>query len=115
MYIKLPCGVGGGGGGGGGEGEQSYMMCSVEGVHVQICIITKSYFCNSACPLDVPRWIETLIEEFDCLHERLVNELSKGGISIDQVLRALTRLPFTFRMEYESTIQNLLPELEKNN
>ena len=62
-------------------------------------------------PLDVPKRIETLIEQFDCLHERLVNELSKGGISVNQVLRALTRLPFTFRKEYESTIQSMLYEL----
>ena len=64
-------------------------------------------------PLDVPKWIETLIEQFDCLHERLVNEVSKGGISVGKVLRALTRLPFTFRTEYESKIQSMLPELEE--
>jgi hypothetical protein len=63
--------------------------------------------------LDVPKRIKTLVEEFDCLHERLVDELSEGGTSVDKVLRALTRLPFTFRMEYESKIQNMLPELEK--
>ena len=60
--------------------------------------------------MDVPKRIETLIEQYDCLHEHLVNELSKGGISVDQVLRALTRLPFTFRKEYESTIQSMLYE-----
>ena len=76
--------------------------------------VISHFFYNAAYPMDVPKRIETLIEQFDCLHERLVNELSKGGISVNQVLRALTRLPFTFRMEYESTIQNLLPELEKN-
>jgi hypothetical protein len=54
-----------------------------------------------------------LIEQFDCLHERLVNELSVGGTSVKRVLRALTRLPFTFRKEYESEIQSMLPELEK--
>ena len=61
----------------------------------------------------MPKRIGNLIEEFDCLHERLVNELSKGGTLVDQVLRVLTRLPFTFRMEYESKIQSMLPELEK--
>ena len=64
-------------------------------------------------PLDVPLWIKTLVEEFDCLHERLVNEVSEGGTPVKQVLRALTRLPFTFRMEYESKIQSMLPELEE--
>jgi hypothetical protein len=68
---------------------------------------------NAVSPLDVPKKIKTLIEQFDCLHECLVNEISEGGTSVDQVLRALTRLPFTFRKEYESTIQSMLPELEK--
>ena len=63
--------------------------------------------------LDVPKWIKELEEQFDCLHERLVNELSEGGISMDQVLRILTKLPFTFRMEYESAIQIMSPELEE--
>jgi hypothetical protein len=68
---------------------------------------------HAVSPQDVPKWIETLIEQFDCLHERLVNELSGGVTSVNQVLRALTRLPFTFRKEYESTIQSMLPELEE--
>ena len=64
-------------------------------------------------PVDVSKRIETLEEQFDCLHERLVTELSEGGASVDQVLRALTKLPLTFRKEYESTIQSMLSELEK--
>ena len=64
-------------------------------------------------PLDVPKWIETLIEQFNCLHECLVNEVSEGGISVGKVLRALTRLPLTFRTEYESKVQSMLPELEE--
>jgi hypothetical protein len=68
---------------------------------------------HAVSSLDVPKWIKNLIEQFDCLHERLVNEVSKKGTSVDQVLRALTRLPFTFRKEYENTIQNILPKLEK--
>ena len=64
-------------------------------------------------PFDVLKRIETLEEQFDCLHERLVTELSEGGASVDQVLRTLTKLPLTFRKEYESTIQGMLPELEK--
>ena len=32
---------------------------------------------------------------------------------MDQVLRILTKLPFTFRKEYESAIQSMLPELEE--
>ena len=68
---------------------------------------------HAVSPLDVPKWIEALIEEFDCLHERLVTEVSEGGISIGKVLRALTRLPLTFRTEYESKIQSMLPELEE--
>ena len=64
-------------------------------------------------PLDISKRIETLEEQFDCLHDRLVTELSEGGASVDQVLRALTKLPLAFRKEYESTIQSMLPELEK--
>ena len=64
-------------------------------------------------PLDVPKWIEALMDQFDCLHERLVNELSEGSTSVDQVLQVLTKLPVTFRKEYESTIQKMLPKLEK--
>ena len=57
--------------------------------------------------------IETLEEQFDCLHDLLVTELSEGGASVDQVLRALKELPLTFRKEYESVIQSMLPKLEK--
>ena len=32
---------------------------------------------------------------------------------MDKVLQALTNLPFAFRKEYESTIQSMLPDLEK--
>ena len=68
---------------------------------------------HAVFPLDVPKWIEALIEEFDCLHERLMNELSEGSTSVDQVLRVLTKLPVTFRKEYESIMQKMLPKLEK--
>ena len=64
-------------------------------------------------PLDVSKRIEALEQQFDCLHERLVDELSDGDTSVRQVLQALTKLPFTFRKEYESTIQSMLPELEE--
>ena len=64
-------------------------------------------------PVDVSKRIKTSEEQFDCLHERLVTELSEGGASVDQALRALTKLPLTFRKEYESTIQSMIPELEK--
>ena len=61
----------------------------------------------------MPQWIETLEEQFDCLHDRLVDELSDGDTPVDKVLRILTKLPFTFRKEYESAIQSMLPELEE--
>ena len=64
-------------------------------------------------PLDVPKWIEALEDEFNCLHDRLMNELSSGGTSVRKVLQALTKLPLKFRMEYESKIQDMLTELEK--
>ena len=57
--------------------------------------------------------IETLEEQFDSLHDRLVTELSDGGASVENVLWALTKLPLAFRKEYESAIQNMLPDLEK--
>ena len=63
--------------------------------------------------VDVSMRIETLEEQFDSLHDRLVTELSEGGASVENVLWALTKLPLAFRKEYESTIQNMLPDLEK--
>ena len=62
---------------------------------------------------DVSMRIETLEEQFDSLHDRLVTELSEGGASVENVLWALTKLPLAFRKEYESTIQSMLPDLEK--
>ena len=62
---------------------------------------------------DVPKWIEALENEFNCLHDRLVNELSSGGTSVNQVLNELTKLPLKFRMEYENKIQDMLTKLEK--
>ena len=64
-------------------------------------------------PHDVSKRIETLEEQFDCLHKRLVTELSEGGTSVEEVLRALTKLPLAFRKEYEGAIQSMLPDLEK--
>ena len=64
-------------------------------------------------PHDVSKRIETLEEQFDMLHDRLVTELSEGGSSVIKILRALTKLPFGIRKEYESSIQNMLPDLEK--
>ena len=55
--------------------------------------------------------IDALEEQFDCLHKRLVNELSKGDTSVEEVLQVLTMLPLKLRREYESRIQNMLPEL----
>ena len=63
--------------------------------------------------VDVSMRIEKLEEQFDSLHDRLVTELSEGGASVENVLWALTKLPLAFRKEYESTIQNMLPDLEK--
>ena len=60
--------------------------------------------------------IETLEEQFDDIHDCLVTELSEGGAtSVDKLLQALTKLPFAFRKEYESTVQYMLPDLEKKN
>ena len=68
--------------------------------------------CTIVFPLDVSKRIETLEEQFDCLHDRLIIELSEGDVSVEKILRALTKLPLTFRKEYESTIQSMLHELE---
>ena len=56
--------------------------------------------------------IETLEEQFGGLHNRLVKELTDRCVSVDNLLQALTLLPFTFRKQYESAIQSMLPELE---
>ena len=57
--------------------------------------------------------IEEFEEEFHRLHSQLLNELTVKCVSVDNLLQALTLLPFTLRTQYESTIQNMLPELEK--
>ena len=64
-------------------------------------------------PLDVSKRIETLEEQFDSLHDRLVTELSEGCASVTKILQALTKLPIRLRNEYEIRIQNMLPDLEK--
>ena len=56
--------------------------------------------------------IDALEEQFSYLHKCLVNELSKGDTSVEEVLQVLTMLPLKLRREYESRIQNMLPELE---
>ena len=57
--------------------------------------------------------IETLDTQFRGLHNRLLRELTKGGVTVDDLLQALTLLPFAFSQQYESTIQSMLPNLEK--
>ena len=57
--------------------------------------------------------IEALEEQFHDIHSRLVTELSANeGASVEQVLQALTMLPFAFRKQYQDTIQTMLPKLE---
>ena len=63
--------------------------------------------------LDVSERIETLDEQFRGLHDRLLRELASGGVSVDDLLQALTLLSFAFSQQYESTIQSMLPNLEK--
>ena len=57
--------------------------------------------------------IEEFEEEFHRLHSQFLNELTVKCVSVDNLLQALTLLPFALRTQYESTIQNMLPELEK--
>ena len=57
--------------------------------------------------------IETLDAQFRRLHGRLLRELSNGGISVDNLLQALTLLPFSLSNQYEDTIQGMLSDLEK--
>ena len=57
--------------------------------------------------------IETLEEQYRGIHTRLVAELSTDEeVTVDRLLQALTLLPFAFRMQYQDTIQDMLPELE---
>ena len=56
--------------------------------------------------------IESLEEQFDNIHSRLVTELTEGGTSVEEVLQALTKLPFAFRKQYQDTIKVMLPDLE---
>ena len=57
--------------------------------------------------------INALERQFRALHGRLLKELTKGGVSVDDLLQALTLLPLAFSQQYEDTIQNMLPNLEK--
>ena len=61
---------------------------------------------------DVSLQIESLEEQFDNIHSRLVTELTEGGTSVEEVLQALTKLPFAFRKQYQDTIKVMLPDLE---
>lgn len=64
-------------------------------------------------PDNVSSRIEVLEEQFHDIHSRLVTELSANeGISVEQVLQALTMLPFAIRKQYQDTIRVMLPDLE---
>ena len=63
-------------------------------------------------PLNVSERIEMLEEQFGDLHNRLLKELTDRCVSVDNLLQALTLLPFAFRKQYESAIQSMLPDLE---
>ena len=63
-------------------------------------------------PDTVSSQIELLEDQFDNIHDRLVRELTEGGTSVEQVLQALTKLPFTFRKQYQDTVKVMLPDLE---
>ena len=62
-------------------------------------------------PLDVSERIETLHKQFRGLHSRLLKEVK--GVTVNDLLQALTLLPPTFSQQYESTIQSMLPNLKK--
>ena len=57
--------------------------------------------------------IETLDAQFRRLHGHLLRELTDGGVSVDNLLQALTLLPFSLSNQYEDTIQGMLSDLEK--
>ena len=57
--------------------------------------------------------IETLDTQFRRLHGRLLKELTDRGVSVDNLLQALTLLPFSLSNQYEDTIQRMLSDLEK--
>ena len=63
---------------------------------------------------EVRKGIKNLEREFDELHGRLIYELTSGdrAVSIDNLLQSLTKLPLVIRRSYESTIQEMLPNLE---
>ena len=63
---------------------------------------------------EVRKGIKHLEREFDELHGRLIYKLTSGDreVSIDNLLQSLTKLPLVIRRSYESTIQEMLPNLE---
>ena len=59
--------------------------------------------------------IKMLEDEFDEIHEKLVNELKSGKQSVEKILWKLTKLrPHAVKKMYDNTIQKMLPDLEKN-
>ena len=67
---------------------------------------------HTGYPDTVSLQIESLEEQFDDIHSRLVTELTEVGTLVEEVLQALTKLPFAFRKQYQDTIQSMLPNLE---
>ena len=59
----------------------------------------------SSEPIDIASKIETLEDQFDDLQTRIIDELStKPGITVQNLLSKLTRLPLSLREEYQSSI-----------
>ena len=63
--------------------------------------------------LSVAVEIQELESLFDELSDHLRSELLKKQISVEALLNSLTRLPISFKREYESAIKELVPEVEK--
>lgn len=81
-------------------------------VQLKLLVLKVSIIVPIGLPLDVPERIEMLEEHFGDLHNRLLKELTDGHVSVDNLLQALTLLPFAFRKQYQSEIQSMLPDLE---
>ena len=57
--------------------------------------------------------IKILEAEFKKMVAQLQAQLARKGISVDKLLDTLTLLPVEVKMEYETVIQKMLPELQK--
>ena len=62
--------------------------------------------------LEIKGGIENLEETYRDLHKRLQSEMVAGNVKVEDVLHSITLLPMKLKLEYDTSIQAKLPEVE---